>query len=84
MKIFILVAFFLFVLLMSFFVVKISRNDRAKPLSLWKVYLIFMLGGIWGLHSFYIKRYFWGGITLILSLFLLMLNFNILLTRWRN
>lgn len=80
MKIFILVAFFLFVLLMSFFVVKISRNDRAKPLSLWKVYLIFMLGGIWGLHSFYIKRYFWGGITLILSLFLLMLNFNILLT----
>lgn len=76
--VFILIVFFLFIVFVNLGFGVHSSSERAKPLALWKVYLVFIGGGIWGMHSFYLREYFWGCLKLILSCTLIIVNFSIL------
>ena len=84
MLVFILVILFLLIAFINFVFGVQSNSDRAKPLALWKVYLVFIGGGIWGMHSFYLRRYFWGCLTFILSITLIIVNFSILKVYWNS
>lgn len=84
MTIFILIAAFIIIALINLAIAGLSSSERANPVAVWSVYLIFILGGIWGMHSFHLRRYFWGFLIFILSLILISMNLNALETYWNS
>lgn len=84
MMIFILIVSFIIIAFIDLIIASISSSERANPIVVWRVYLIFILGGIWGMHSFYLRRYFWGCLTFILSLILIIMNLSALGTYWNS
>lgn len=79
-----LIVFFLIAGGANFYFFINSAQERANPMKIWKTYLLFLIGGFWGMHSFYMRRYFWGCATFILFFILLAMNFTVFETYWNS
>lgn len=84
MSIFILIIALLAISFINVIVVAYSLSERAQVLATWKVYLLLVFGGVWGMHSLYLRRFFWGGVTFIITLTLIIMNFSVLETYWSS
>lgn len=66
------------------FIADKALNTRARPLSLQISYVLYFVGGLWGWHSFYQRRFWEGSFKLVLTLIISLLNYGMLKLYWNS